>query len=70
MSLAADGPAYIGTTPSAKKIDSLKAEIHELTEPTLAVDDGRRPGGETEPDASGWVELLLSGTRQPGLSSH
>jgi len=25
------GRSYIGTTPSAKQIDSLKAEIHELT---------------------------------------
>ena len=54
------GRSYIGTKPSAKKIDSLKAEIHELTEPTMAVDDGRGPGGETEPEASGLVELLLS----------
>src|SRR4051812_4079690 len=41
-----------------------------VDQPAMAVDDGRRPSGETEPETSGLVELLLSGTCQPGLSSH
>ena len=64
------GQSYIGTKPSAKKIDRLKDEIRELTEPPMAVDGGRGPSGATEPDASGLVELLLPRPCQPGVSSH
>jgi RNA-directed DNA polymerase len=41
-----------------------------VDQPSLAVDDGRGPSSEAEPEASGLVELLLSGTGERGLPSH
>ena len=64
------GRAYIGTRPSAKKIANCRDEIRELTDRRWLWTDARGPSGETEPDAAGLGELLLSGTGQPGLPSH
>ena len=44
VSLAADGPSYIGTTPSAKKIDRLRREIRELTDRRWLLDGRSRTG--------------------------
>ena len=67
---ARTGRSYIGTTPSAKKIAALKAEIHELTSRRWLWTTVEDRVAKAEPEAPGLVELLLSRPGVTGLSSH
>ena len=59
------GRAYIGTTPSAKKIAAPPGRDPRSDRPAVAMDGGRGARGSTEPEASGLVELLLPRPGEP-----
>ena len=70
VSLAADGSVVHRYEAVGEEDRQPQGRDPRVDQPEMAVDDGRGPGGETEPEASGLVELLLSWAGQPGLSSH
>ena len=64
------GKSYIGTKPSAKKIDAPQAGDQRADDREWYWMDVEDTSGATEPDASGMVELLLPRPGQRLVSSH